>query len=140
MGAPESFTATTEVGHHINGRAVASRSGRRQAVYNPATGAVARQVALGNADDVNAAVAAAQAAFPAWADTPPIRRARVLNNFLALLNEHKDTLAAMITAEHGKVFTDAQGEVSRGIDIVEFACGIPQLLKEIGRASCRERV
>ncbi|WP_372526176.1 CoA-acylating methylmalonate-semialdehyde dehydrogenase [Piscinibacter sp.] len=129
MGAPESFTATTEVGHHINGRAVPSASGRRQAVYNPATGAVARQVALGSADEVNAAVAAAQAAFPAWADTPPIRRARVLNNFLALLNQHKDTLAAMITAEHGKVFTDAQGEVARGIDIVEFACGVPQLLK-----------
>lgn len=129
MGAPESFTATTEVGHHIGGRAVASRSGRRQPVYNPATGAVARQVALGSADEVGAAVAAAKAAFPAWADTPPIRRARVLNNFLALLNQHKDTLAAMITAEHGKVFTDAQGEVSRGIDIVEFACGIPQLLK-----------
>jgi malonate-semialdehyde dehydrogenase (acetylating)/methylmalonate-semialdehyde dehydrogenase len=129
MGAPESFTATTEVGHHIGGRTVASRSGRRQPVYNPATGAVARQVALGSAEDVAAAVAAAKAAFPGWADTPPIRRARVLNNFLALLNQHKDTLAAMITAEHGKVFTDAQGEVSRGIDIVEFACGIPQLLK-----------
>jgi malonate-semialdehyde dehydrogenase (acetylating)/methylmalonate-semialdehyde dehydrogenase len=78
---------------------------------------------------VSAAVAAAQAAFPGWADTPPIRRARVLNDFLGLLNQHKDTLAAMITAEHGKVFSDAQGEVSRGIDIVEFACGIPQLLK-----------
>ena len=129
MGAPESFTATTEVGHYIGGRAVASTSGRRQPVYNPATGAVARQVALGSADEVNAAVNAAKAAFPAWADTPPIRRARVLNEFLALLNQHRDTLAAMITAEHGKVFTDAQGEVSRGIDIVEFACGIPQLLK-----------
>ncbi|MFZ4649675.1 MAG: CoA-acylating methylmalonate-semialdehyde dehydrogenase, partial [Rubrivivax sp.] len=68
-------------------------------------------------------------AQPAWADTPPIRRARVINAFLALLNQHRDTLAAMITAEHGKVFTDAQGEVMRGIDIVEFACGIPQLLK-----------
>ena len=74
-------------------------------------------------------MAAAKAAFPAWADTPPIRRARVLNKFLALMNQHRDTLAAMITAEHGKVFTDAQGEVTRGIDIVEFACGIPQLLK-----------
>ena len=90
---------------------------------------MARQVRLASAADVHAAVAAAQAAFPAWADTPPIRRARVLNNFLALLNQHKDTLAAMITAEHGKVFTDAQGEVMRGIDIVEFACGAPQLLK-----------
>ena len=90
---------------------------------------MARQVALGSVDEVNAAVASAKAAFQGWADTPPIRRARVLNNFLQLLNQHRDTLAAMITAEHGKVFTDAQGEVTRGIDIVEFACGIPQLLK-----------
>ena len=129
MGAPEAFTATTDVGHYIGGRIVPSSSGRRQPVYNPATGAVARQVALGSADEAAAAVAAAKAAFPAWADTPPIRRARVLNNFLGLLNQHRDTLAAMITAEHGKVFTDAQGEVSRGIDIVEFASGAPQLLK-----------
>jgi malonate-semialdehyde dehydrogenase (acetylating)/methylmalonate-semialdehyde dehydrogenase len=129
MGAPEAFTTTSDVGHWIGGRRSDGRSGRRQAVYNPATGAVARQVALGGADEVAAAVAAAEAAFPAWADTPPIRRARVLNTFLGLLNQHKDTLAAMITGEPGKVFTDAQGEVSRGIDIVEFACGIPQLLK-----------
>ncbi len=129
MGATEAFTATTEVGHFINGHAVASASGRRQAVFNPATGAVARQVALASIDEVNAAVAAAQAAFPTWADTPPIRRARIMNNFLVLLNQHRGTLAAMITAEHGKVFTDAQGEVTRAIDIVEFACGVPQLLK-----------
>jgi malonate-semialdehyde dehydrogenase (acetylating)/methylmalonate-semialdehyde dehydrogenase len=129
MGAPQAFTATAEIGHYINGRQVASTSGRRQAVYNPATGAVARELVLASAAEVDAAVAAAKAAFPAWADTPPIRRARVLNAFLALLNEHRDTLAAMITAEHGKVFTDAVGEVSRGIDIVEFACGVPQLLK-----------
>ena len=90
---------------------------------------MARQVALASVDEVNAAVASAKAAFPAWADTPPIRRARVMNAFLQLLMQHRDTLAAMITAEHGKVFTDAQGEVTRGIDIVEFACGIPQLLK-----------
>ena len=129
MGAPEAFTTTTDVGHWIGGRRSGGDGGRKQAVYNPATGAVARQVALGGAADIDAAVAAAQAAFPAWADTPPIRRARVLNSFLGLLNQHRDTLAAMITGEHGKVFTDAQGEVSRGIDIVEFACGIPQLLK-----------
>jgi malonate-semialdehyde dehydrogenase (acetylating) / methylmalonate-semialdehyde dehydrogenase len=129
MAAPVAFTATHEVGHFINGQAVASRSGRHQAVFNPATGAVARQVALASADEVNTAVAAAQAAFPAWADTPPIRRGRVMFKFLELMNQHRDTLAAMITAEHGKVFTDAQGEVSRGIDIIEFACGIPQLLK-----------
>ena len=129
MGAPEAFTATTEVGHFINGAHVASTSGRRQAVYNPATGAVARQVSLASVDEVNAAVAAAQAAFPAWSNTPPIRRARVMNAFLQLLNQHRGTLAAMITAEHGKVYTDAVGEVTRGIDIVEFACGVPQLLK-----------
>jgi malonate-semialdehyde dehydrogenase (acetylating)/methylmalonate-semialdehyde dehydrogenase len=129
MGAPEAFTATTDIGHYIGGRAVPGRSGRQQPVYNPSTGKVARQVALASVDEVNAAVASAKAAFPAWADTPPIRRARVMNAFLQLLMQHRDTLAAMITAEHGKVFTDAQGEVTRGIDIVEFACGIPQLLK-----------
>jgi malonate-semialdehyde dehydrogenase (acetylating) / methylmalonate-semialdehyde dehydrogenase len=129
MGAPEAFTTSHEVGHFIHGARVAGTSGRRQAVYNPATGQVARQLALASVDEVKAAVASAQSAFPAWADTPPLRRARVMFKFLELMNQQRDTLAAMITAEHGKVFTDAQGEVSRGIDIIEFACGIPQLLK-----------
>ena len=117
------------IDHYIGGRVVAGTSSRTQAVFNPATGAVTGHVALANAAEVGAAVAAAQAAFPAWADTPPLRRARVMFKFLELLNHHKDDLARLITAEHGKVFTDAQGEVARGIDIVEFACGIPQLLK-----------
>jgi malonate-semialdehyde dehydrogenase (acetylating)/methylmalonate-semialdehyde dehydrogenase len=117
------------VGHYINASLVPGTSGRTDRVYHPATGAVARQVALGSADEVAAAVAAAQAAFPAWADTPPLRRARVMNSFLGLVHRHRDELAAMITAEHGKVFSDAQGEVTRGIEIVEFASGIPQLLK-----------
>ncbi|WP_396268328.1 CoA-acylating methylmalonate-semialdehyde dehydrogenase [Ideonella sp.] len=129
MTAPLPYTSTAEIAHFIAGAPYSGSGERRQAVYNPATGAVARHVRLAAEADVHAAVAAAAAAFPAWAETPPIRRARVLNNFLALLNQHKDTLAAMITAEHGKVFTDAQGEVMRGIDIVEFACGAPQLLK-----------
>ncbi len=129
MGAPEAFTTTTDVGHYIAGAVRPGSSGRRQPVYNPATGKVARQVWLAGTDEVGAAVAAAKAAQPAWGDAPPLKRARVLNNFLGLLNQHRDTLAAMITAEHGKVFTDAQGEVTRGIDIVEFACGAPQLLK-----------
>ena len=115
--------------HFIGGRVVAGASGRSQDVFNPATGVVTGKVALANAAEVGKAVAVAQAAFPAWADTPPIRRARVMFKFLELLNRHKDALAHAITAEHGKVFTDAVGEVSRGIDIVEFACGIPQLLK-----------
>jgi malonate-semialdehyde dehydrogenase (acetylating)/methylmalonate-semialdehyde dehydrogenase len=121
--------APSTIGHHVSGRLVAGTSARQQDVFNPATGAVTARVALANAADVNAAVVAAKAAFPAWSDTPPIRRARVMFKFLELLNLHKDQLAHLITAEHGKVFTDAQGEVARGIDIVEFACGIPQLLK-----------
>ena len=121
--------STNSIAHYISGRAVAGTSGRSQDVFNPATGAVTGTVALANSAEVSAAVASAQAAFPAWADTPPIRRARVMFKFLELLNKHRDELAHAITAEHGKVFTDAQGEVSRGIDIVEFSCGIPQLLK-----------
>ncbi|WIV98206.1 CoA-acylating methylmalonate-semialdehyde dehydrogenase [Kinneretia aquatilis] len=123
------FERRDDVGHFINGRVHVTSAARSQPVYNPATGQVARQVQLASAADVEAAVAAAQAAFPAWADAPPLRRARVMFKFLELLHAHKDELAAMITAEHGKVFTDAQGEVARGIDIVEFACGAPQLLK-----------
>ena len=122
-------SSNTEITQYIGGARTAGSGTRTQPVYNPATGAVSRQVRLGSREDVAAAVAAARAAFPAWADTPPIRRARVMFRFLELLNRHKDELAALITAEHGKVFTDAQGEVARGIDIVEFACGIPQLLK-----------
>ena len=120
---------TTTLAHFISGQATEGSSSRAQDVFNPATGAVTGRVILANVQDVNKAVASAQAAFPAWADTPPLRRARVMFKFLELLNQNRDRLAHMITAEHGKVFTDAQGEVTRGIDIVEFACGIPQLLK-----------
>ncbi|MGP1615179.1 MAG: CoA-acylating methylmalonate-semialdehyde dehydrogenase, partial [Pollutimonas bauzanensis] len=118
-----------DVVNFIGGQVRASSGDRKQAVFNPSTGEVARHVALSALDDVNAAVAAAKAAAHAWADTPPVRRARIMHQFLRLMNENTDTLAAMITAEHGKVFTDAQGEVARGIDVIEFACGIPQLLK-----------
>ena len=119
----------TSIAHFISGQTTAGTSTRAQDVFNPATGAVTGRVHLANVQDVAQAVASAQAAFPAWADTPPMRRARVIFKYLELLNQNRDTLARMITAEHGKVFTDAQGEVTRGIDIVEFACGIPQLLK-----------
>ena len=129
MAAPAPFTSTADITHFIQGERSAGVSTRSQPVFNPATGEAPRRVLLAEAADVHAAVASAQAAFPGWAATPPIRRARILNAFLALLNEHRDAMAAMITAEHGKVFTDAQGEVTRGIEIVEFACGIPQLLK-----------
>jgi len=129
MGAPEAFTQTADIGHWIHGQPHRGSGQRTQTVWNPTTGKAARQVLLASVEDVAQAVASARAAQPAWGDMPPIRRARVLHNFLNLVNEHKDSLAAMITAEHGKVFTDAQGEVSRAIDIIEFACGVPQLLK-----------
>ncbi|RXZ36916.1 CoA-acylating methylmalonate-semialdehyde dehydrogenase [Oxalobacteraceae bacterium CAVE-383] len=135
MNAP--ISTPTLIAHWIGGQrhsaAAASSSPASQPaaqdVFNPATGAVSGSVLLAGAAEVELAVAAAQAAFPQWADTPPIRRARVMFRFLELLNRHKDALAQLITAEHGKVFSDAQGEVARGIDIVEFACGAPQLLK-----------
>jgi malonate-semialdehyde dehydrogenase (acetylating)/methylmalonate-semialdehyde dehydrogenase len=117
------------IDHWISGRVSRGESGRSADVFNPATGKVSGKVALASREEVANAAASAQAAFPKWADTPPIRRARVMFKFLELLNRHRDELAHAITAEHGKVFTDAQGEVTRGIDIVEFACGIPQLLK-----------
>ncbi|MDR3101519.1 MAG: CoA-acylating methylmalonate-semialdehyde dehydrogenase, partial [Paraburkholderia sp.] len=125
----QAYTDSADVIHFIGGKPERGTGERTQAVFNPATGAVARRLVLGEAADVDAAVASAKAAFPAWRDTPPIRRARVLLRFLELMNRHADELAAIITAEHGKVFSDAQGEVARGIDVIEFACGIPQLLK-----------
>jgi malonate-semialdehyde dehydrogenase (acetylating) / methylmalonate-semialdehyde dehydrogenase len=117
------------IAHHIGGQPFAGRASRAQDVFNPATAEVTGRVALANALDVDAAVAAAKAAFPAWADTPPIKRARLMNRFLALMNLHKEELARAITLEHGKVLSDARGEVDRAIDVVEFACGIPNLLK-----------
>jgi malonate-semialdehyde dehydrogenase (acetylating)/methylmalonate-semialdehyde dehydrogenase len=115
--------------HYINGRVVSSTSGRQQDVFNPATGEVSAQVALASAEEVNAAVAAAKAAAPAWAETAPLKRARILSKFKDLIEKNHDDLAAAITREHGKVFSDAKGEVTRGLEVVEFACGAPQLLK-----------
>ncbi|HEY6925112.1 MAG TPA: aldehyde dehydrogenase family protein, partial [Steroidobacteraceae bacterium] len=121
---------TELVQHWISGRLTSgSDGGRLLDVFNPATGAVTARVIAATTGDVATAVASAAAAFPAWADTPPVRRARILNRYLSLLNEHRDAIAKIITSEHGKVFSDAQGEVTRGIEIVEFACGIAQLLK-----------
>jgi malonate-semialdehyde dehydrogenase (acetylating)/methylmalonate-semialdehyde dehydrogenase len=117
------------VQHWIAGSLTQGTSERTQDVFNPATGAVARQVAMASAQDVNEAVAAAKRALAGWSNTSPLRRARILGKFLNLMNDHLDELAALITREHGKVFSDAQGEVTRGIEIVEFACGVPQLLK-----------
>jgi malonate-semialdehyde dehydrogenase (acetylating)/methylmalonate-semialdehyde dehydrogenase len=117
-------------GHWIDGEVRAPAPGSRHAdVWNPATGEAVRTVALADVATVDAAVRSAAKAFPAWAATPPLRRARVMFKFKELLERHGDELAAIITAEHGKVFSDAQGEVTRGMEVVEFACGIPSLLK-----------
>ena len=127
MGKSE--TQLAEIGHWINGAPAAGSSERAADVFNPATGEVCARVRLAEAATVDTAVQAAAAALPAWADTPPLRRARVMFRFKELLDAHRDALAALITREHGKVFEDARGEVTRGIEVVEFACGIPQLLK-----------
>ncbi len=124
-----SSSSTPVVSHYINGQLVEPGSGRQQPVFNPATGAVAAQVALASVAEVNQAVAAASAAAPAWAAMAPLKRARVLFRFKDLMEQHHDALAAAITHEHGKVFSDARGEVTRGMEVVEFACGVPQLLK-----------
>jgi malonate-semialdehyde dehydrogenase (acetylating)/methylmalonate-semialdehyde dehydrogenase len=118
-----------KIDHFIGGRRVPSASGRAGDVFDPATGEVAARVGFASTDEVGAAVAAAKNAFPAWAATPPLRRARVLFKLKDLLDQHQDELAAIVTAEHGKVLSDAKGSVTRGIEVVEFACGIPQLLK-----------
>ena len=125
----QAYTDSADVVHFIGGKTERGTGDRTQAIFNPATGAVARRVVLAETADVDAAVASAKAAFPAWSSTPPIRRARVMLRFLELMNRHADELAAILTAEHGKVLSDARGEVARSIDVIEFACGIPQLLK-----------
>ena len=115
--------------HWIAGKAHAGQPAGAAPVYNPATGAVSAQVALGSADDVDAAVAAARSAFPAWAGTSSLRRARVMFRFKTLLEEAADDLARLIAREHGKTVSDAHGEIIRGLEVVEFACGAPHLLK-----------
>ena len=121
-------SAPDTIAHWIDNEA-RTGGGRSQPVYDPAHGRVARQVTLATEAEVNAAVASAAAAQPAWAGTAPQKRARVLFKMRDLVERHTDDLARLITREHGKTFPDAQGEVQRGLEVIEFACGIPQLLK-----------
>ncbi len=122
-------SAVTDIPLWIGGARAASQSGRRGEVTNPATGAVIRTVPFADTADVNRAVRAAAAAFAEWRLTPPLRRARILTRFRELLEQHQKELARLVSEEHGKVFLDAMGSVQRGIEVVEFACGAPQLLK-----------
>ncbi|MGV3651903.1 MAG: aldehyde dehydrogenase family protein, partial [Devosia sp.] len=113
----------------IGGKRVRSTSTRLAAVFDPATGEKTADLPLSTLSEIDAAVANAKAAFPAWAATPPMKRARILFRFKELLDRHAADLARAISREHGKVHDDALGEVARGIDCVDFACGIPHLLK-----------
>ena len=116
------------VGHLINGQIVSDAT-RLQDVYNPSTGEVSKQVALASTATVEQAIAAAEAAFPEWRNTPPIKRARIMFRFKELLEQNADRIAQMIGEEHGKIAHDALGELQRGIENVEYACGAPELLK-----------
>jgi len=119
----------TTLGNFIGGQAVASTSGRTATVFNPASGEARLQVALSSADETRAAIANAEEAFASWKQVTPLNRARILFKFKTLIEQHADELATLITSEHGKVFSDAKGELTRGLEVVEFACGIPHLLK-----------
>ncbi|MDQ8730813.1 aldehyde dehydrogenase family protein, partial [Bradyrhizobium sp. LHD-71] len=117
-----------EIGHFIGGKQVKG-SGRTAEVFNPDTGEVRAKVALASKSEVEQAIANAQAAQREWAATNPQRRARVLFKFLELVAKENDSLAAMLSSEHGKTIPDAKGDIQRGVEVVEFACGIPHLLK-----------
>ncbi|MCX7171768.1 MAG: CoA-acylating methylmalonate-semialdehyde dehydrogenase [Proteobacteria bacterium] len=125
----ETDRAVTPLSHFVGGSAVMGESGRWGDVFEPASGSIIARAPLADGAETSRAIDAAQAAFSAWAATPPLRRARILFKFKELIERHADELAAIITREHGKVLSDAMGELTRGLEVVEFACGIPQLLK-----------
>ena len=122
-------TSTSTIPHWIGGKPATGLGTRAGDVYDPATGQVTASVAFADPEDVNAVVASARAAFESWSTTSLTKRSQVLFAFREILNERRDELAATITAQHGKVLSDAAGEVQRGLEVVEFACGIPHLLK-----------
>lgn len=125
----QSPTSLPRIEHFIGGRTFAGDGAATAPVFNPALGTPIAEVVLGSAADVDAAVKAAAAAFPAWSAKPPLKRARVMFRFKEILERNLDSIAATLTREHGKVLSDARGEVLRGIEAVEYACGIPELLK-----------
>src|SRR5215831_10565313 len=118
-----------EIGHVVGGKEVKGTSGRFGDVFNPNTGEVAAKVAFAKHSEVEHAIAVAEAAQPAWAATNPQRRARVMFKFLELIQREHDELAKLLSSEHGKTVPDARGDIQRGLEVVEFACGIPNLMK-----------
>ena len=127
--ATSTLEAVSTIHHWIGGESVETGSGRTGVVWNPATGEHHAHVNFATVSEVDAAVAAAKAAFPAWRATSLSRRAEVMFKFRALIDENRGRIAEIISTENGKTLSDAAGEVARGIENVEFACGIPQLMK-----------
>ena len=117
------------INHYIDGTIFEGNSGKTSDVYNPATGEVSAKVCLANSNETNKAIDVAVKAFHGWASTPPLQRARILFKFKELIEKHADDLTMIIVQEHGKVYEDAKGSLTRGLEVVEFACGIPHLLK-----------
>lgn len=115
--------------HYINGQQVNGSGENNGDVFNPATGEISAKVAFATEEETSLAIEAAKNALTSWSKTPPLKRARVMFKFKELIEQRTDELAEIITKEHGKVFSDAKGEIARGLEVVEFACGIPQLLK-----------
>lgn len=120
---------TETIHHFINGKIVQGISDKKGEVFNPATGELIKHVEFANQQDINLAVAAAKAAFPEWSNMPAIKRARIMFKYKELLEKHLDELAHIVSTEHGKLFNDAKGSIIRGIEVVEFVCGAPHLLK-----------
>src|SRR5215470_4604077 len=118
-----------ELGHFVGGKLQPGQSGRFGDVFNPATGEIQAKVAFASRAEVRNAVAAAQKAFAQWSVVNPQRRARVLFNFKTLVEKNMDALAHLLSSEHGKVIADSKGDIQRGLEVIEFACGIPHLQK-----------
>ena len=112
--------------HFVNGKPFSGKSKKNGKIFNPATGEQSAEVKLATTEDVNIAVAYAQKAFESWSNKPPLQRARVMFKFKELIEKNSDELTKIIVAEHGKVYEDAKGSLTRGLEVVEYACGIPQ--------------
>lgn len=115
--------------HYLNGQIFEGKSNRTGKIFNPATGKQESEVNLGSKEDLNSAVNIAKKAFQEWSSKPPIQRARILFKYKELIEKNSDEITKMIVSEHGKVYEDAKGSLTRGLEVVEFACGIPHLLK-----------
>ena len=115
--------------HFVNGKIISGKSNKRSKVFNPATGEQEKEVRLASKEDLNQAVEIAKKAFEEWSLKPSLVRARVMFKFKELIEKNSDELTKFIVSEHGKVYEDAKGSLTRGLEIVEFACGIPHLLK-----------